>query len=975
MSFFKSNKTNTTATENNATEETTNNGGGLLTTFAIAGGTILGITAAVVGGTKAYKKFHHSDDEIIDSSDDDLDEDFEDDDDFIEVPVDETPVENFNEVETEETNESAPVDADEAKTEETNNETPAEDEKPSATSLVNQLEKEASVFEKEMVLPFEVKTAIEQMDFLMGRIAQCHRTIGDNAHIEVAVRKLQNGVKDFWLDIDSKLIMHTNELDSLGVIEDLYGSDIDMIDRAYFDMKYINKSNLVLGAKDAALQMFHRLVRIADKMSKKTDTKHVGETQTTAFDVFKDGHKETNKVEGETKTSTKKVTGETKNVTKSGKKQTKTKASKTVDVINQFAETTCEELVKSSLKSLGSLDYILNVNDQKPCEWLHEVAKYVDSNIGCLLKTNHKTEAYKLINIASRDIENAIFEIKDYMIAVISAASTIEELDDAKESVAALSDSVKLTNIKIGQASLNRINDVKTSLNNMYAQLKSAGETKTSTKKVIGETKTVTKESPSETQIGNSTVISDDGETVTLKASVSEESIQNVKDVIGIVSRIPNREHPELNDMAYFTRVIGERIHGITEPEATFVAYDEASNSNKFMDACVEICTMIGEGICNLANSDNDPVSSMAWINRCSDELVASGIIDNTYNPSKYKAAILKARDEVTDVLSKRVTPEIMSKHNRGAKKEVSNENQVDATKVTGETKTVTNGKLIDEINTYVHEINIMAFKDFTMVSTDSFIEKLHKIDECISLLDNSEPSKAIKRNAYENINITVRLFCTSKLGDIDACTDRNDIAELCADVRAMLSLNLTNVELNDTTLNAINNAITSAKDKKDKVDEIVAKNETQDLAEASDETQADVKSSDETQAEDTLTFTMSEKIKEVVQQSDETAATAEPETESQAPMSPEASSLALKLQEVGELMRAKKWSDASEFYKTQLTPYLADDGLSKELREEIMSIKTKATNMLMSQKQLDAKQKAASAKASKKGGKKRRRH
>ena len=798
----KNNTTNATVNTTEETQETANNGGGLFKGACIAVGTLVGITAAVIGGPKLYKHFHHDEDEIIDSDDDFEEEGFdEDDDDFIEVPVDETPVENFNEVETEETNESAPVDAEEAKTEETKNETLAEDEKPSATSLVNQLEKEASVFEKEMVLPFEVKTAIEQMDFLMGRIAQCHRTIGDNAHIEVAVRKLQNGVKDFWLDIDSKLIMHTNELDSLGVIEDLYGSDIDMIDRAYFDMKYINKSNLVLGAKDAALQMFHRLVRIADKMSKKVSTKpSVGENQTTenCFDAFKDGHKESNKVERETKSSTKKVTG---------------------------------------------------------------------------------------------------------------------------------------------------------------------------------ETKTVTKESPSETQIGNSEVISDDGETVTLKASVSEESIQNVKDVIGIVSRIPNREHPELNDMAYFTRVIGERIHGITEPEATFVAYDEASNSNKFMDACVEICTMIGEGICNLANSDNDPVSSMAWINRCSDELVASGIIDNTYDPSKYKAAILKARDEATDVLSKRVTPEIMSKHNRGAKKEVSNENQVDATKVTGETKTVTNGKLIDEINTYVHEINIMAFKDFTMVSTDSFIEKLHKIDECISLLDNSEPSKAIKRNAYENINITVRLFCTSKLEDINACASRIDIVDLCADVRAMLSLNLTNVELNDTTLNAINNAITSAKDKKDKVDEIVAKNETQDLAEASDETQADVKSSDETQAEDTLTYTMSEKIQEVVQQSDETAATKEPETESRAPMSPEASSLALKLQEVGELMRAEKWSEASEFYKTQLTPYLADDGLSKELRDEIMGIKTKATNMLMSQKQLEAKQKAASAKASKKGGKKRRRH
>ena len=119
----------------------------------------------------------------------------------------------------------------------------------------------------------------------------------------------------------------------------------------------------------------------------------------------------------------------------------------------------------------------------------------------------------------------------------------------------------------------------------------------------------------------------------------------------------------------------------------------------------------------------------------------------------------------------------------------------------------------------------------------------------------------------------------------------------------------------------------------------------------------------------------MSEKIQEAVQQSDETAATAAPEPDSQAPMSPEASSLAAKLQEVGALMRAEKWSEAAEFYKTQLTPYLADDGLTKELRNEIMGIKTKATNMLMSQKQLEAKQKAASAKASKKASKKRRHH
>lgn len=470
------------------------------------------------------------------------------------------------------------------------------------------------------------------------------------------------------------------------------------------------------------------------------------------------------------------------------------------------------------------------------------------------------------------------------------------------------------------------------------------------------ETQAEEKKSAGETKIGNSTVVSDDGETVTLTASVSQESIDNVNEVINIVSKIPNRENPELNDMAYFIRVIGGRIHGIKEPEATFIAYDEASNSNKFIDACTDVCTLVGKAICNLANSGKNPLTSMQWIDRCTNELVASGIIDNTYNPNKYRSAILKAHNEAMDKLSKLV----------------SNENQVDTDKVTGETNTVTNDKLIDEINTYVHAINVMAFKDFTMISTDSFVEKIHKIDECISLLNNSEPSKAIKRNAYKNINITVRLFCTSKLEDINACASRIDIVDLCADVRAMLSLNLTNVEINETTMNAINNAITSAQNK---ADEIAAKYETKDLVKTSDETQADASSSNENQVEEPLTYTMSEKIQEAVtdQQSDETAATAEPESSSQAPMSPEASNLAAKLQEVGALMRAEKWSDAAEFYKTQLTPYLADDGLTKELREEIMSIKTKATNMLMSQKQLEAKQKAASAKASKKSNKRRR--
>lgn len=857
MSFFKSNKNTTATTETTTTaNQETGNNGGLLKGIAIGVGTLAGIGAAYFGH-KVYKSHHVVADEnnLEDANVDDenFDEFFEDEDDVEEVTEDNETVESFNEVETEETENTAPVEdeaseaeehenpepakAEEAKTEENKNETPAEDEKPSAESLVDQLEKEASVFEKEMVLPIEVKTGIEQMDFLMGRIAQCRRTIGDNARISVALRKMQNGVKDFWLGINAKLTRQASELESLDVIEDLFGADMDMVDRAYFDMQYINKSTLVLGTKDATVQLFNRLVRVADKMSKKSSTKSTGETQTVenafdafkeghkesnkvdgetktstkpsvgenqttenCFDAFKEGHKETNKVEGETKTSTKKVTGETKTVTKSGKKQTKSKASKNVDAadqaINQFIETGCEEMVKSSLKSLASLDYVLDVKDQKPCEWLHEVAKHVDSNIDGLLKTNHATEAFKLTKAAKRDIEYAVSEVAEYMIIVISNAATVEDLDNIKASVAALSDSIKLNHIKVYQATINRINDVKTSLNNMYAQIKTVVETKTA-EPVVDEKQATTKEVPSETKIGNSEVLSDDGETVTLKASVSEDSVQNVIDVIDIVSKIPNREHPENNDMPYFIRVIGGRIHGIKEPEATFVVYDEVTKSNKFMDACVDVCDMAGKAICNLANSGKNPLASMQWIDRCTNELVASGIIDNTYDPNTYRTAILKAHKEAIDALSKLVS---------------------------GETKT-------------------------------------------------------------------------------------------------------------------------------------------------------DDKSSGETKTEETLTYTMSDKIQEAVQQSDETAATTEPESKTHVLMSPEASEMARKLQEAGELIRAKKWSDASEFYKTQLTPYLADDKLTDELREEIMSIKTMATNMLMSQKQLEAKQKAASAKASKKKSSKRRRH
>lgn len=468
----------------------------------------------------------------------------------------------------------------------------------------------------------------------------------------------------------------------------------------------------------------------------------------------------------------------------------------------------------------------------------------------------------------------------------------------------------------------------------------SAGETQTA-KNTEGETKTSADELPNETQVGNSTVVGDDGETVTLKAMVSQESIDNVNDVINIVSKIPNRENPELNDMAYFIRVIGSRIHGITEPEATFVTYDEASNSNKFIDACTDICSMTGKAICNLANSGKNPLASMQWIDGCKNELIASGIIDNTYDPNAYRSTILKAHGEAMDKLSKMVL----------------NETQVNTTKVTE-----SNNEIIDKINTIMGEMNPMVANDFKGLAPEKFIEKIRAIDELIGRLDKSKRSKSMINIANTNTNIAISMFCDAKCAEIDACDDRIKIVDLSADVQLIATLNLSNIVLTNTTATAINKVVNASHNR---ANEIASKHENQGLE----------KSSDENQAEESLTYTMSEKIQEAVQQSDETAATAAPEPESQAPMSPEASSLALKLQEVGALMRAEKWSDAAEFYKTQLTPYLADDGLSKELRDEIMGIKTKATNMLMSQKQLEAKQKAASAKASKKASKNRRRH
>lgn len=808
--------TNTTATE---TTETTNNNGGLLKGIAIGVGTLAGIGLAAFGGKKAYNHFHVKDENRIDVVTDD------------ETPAEnaedttnETTVESFNEVEPEETENTAPVEteteetkdsetakAEEAKADVTKNVAPA---KAEATKETPTMRFERLLGEAVSGIPYDKPESVDLAFYIRCIGGYLHEInmdeAGNTGRFVIAEQCLA------MTDLVSRAIIHigSTNISDLDEYRGVYG-DIKRLQQEFKASKimdFTQKPELCKEKFEETLNMVAQNLKLTKEILKMKEAKpatsktSAGETQTVenAFDAFKEGHRESNKVDGETKTSTKKVTGETKTVTNaSSKKQTKTKASKTVDAlsaINQFAETSCEEMVKSSLKSLASLDYVLDVKDQKPCEWLHEVAKHVDSNIDGLLKTNHATEAFKLIKVAKRDIEYAVSEVVEYMIIVISNAATVEDLDNIKTSVAALSDSIKLNHIKVYQATINRINDVKRSLNNMYTQIKTAGETKTA-EPVVDETQTI-KEVPSETKIGHSTVISDDGETVTLKASVPEDSVQNVMDVIDIVSKIPNRENPEKTDMPYYIRVIGGRISGITEPEATFLAYNDKTKSNDFIDACVSLCNMVGTGICNLADQKSNPIGSLGWINRSYDELIASGVIDNTYNPQAMRDVLTKARNEATRVLA--------------------------------------------------------------------------------------------------------------------------------------------------------------------------------DMVKKSNETQDEANSSGETKTEETLTYTMSDKIQEAVQQSDETAATTEPESKTHVLMSPEASEMARKLQEAGELIRAKKWSDASEFYKTQLTPYLADDKLTDELREEIMSIKTMATNMLMSQKQLEAKQKAAAAKASKKSSKKnkqRRRH
>lgn len=932
MSFFKSNKTNTTAatTETTATEENTNKGGGLLTTLAVAGGTIAGITAAVLCGTKAYKHFH-SDEEIIDS-DDDFDEFFEDED------VNESPVEDFKEVDTEVTENNETVKAEEAKTEETkkscwdafkdpkeaapaeaeateNNESvkaeEAKTEKPvnpepskkEAAPLVEKMGEYLKVFDAKMFNPLEIKLAINHIDELAGKIAGCHRTIGDNCKIETFINKLNKGLEAFWVDMYGEIIEYKSRNED---VQAIFDDPIRMVDYAYNNMHYINRNTTVVDASAETIKLYKGLVEKAEK-PEEINKPSAGENQTAenCFDVFKDVHNESNKVEGETKTSTKSSDENQKLIDS---------IELVMDEIPVLHPERCD--LKYLIRCMGGYIHKLN-KDSLNKEELNQLRGY------CADMTSHVNKAIRNI---SRDkitdvdgIHSALGDIK--MIADEFVASGILEYTYTPNVE-------KRTFNNRYKAACERLSDAKKKMTASTTKTakKASNETHADVPEVTTDENQTVEESPSETQIGNSTVISDDGETVTLTAEVSQESINNVNDVINIVSVIPDREHPETNDLPYFIRVIGGRIRGIKEPEATFVAYDDASKSNKFMDACVDICDMAGKAICNLANSGKNPLASMQWIDRCTNELVASGIIDNTYDPVTYRAAILKAHKESMDVLSKLVS---------------------------GETKTDTNDNVIDKIDTVLNELGSMTDKHFENVSVDTLVAKMLEVNNALPELDGSNRSKATKRIAENKINITISAFCKLRQDEANTCEDITKVPMLISDVNRMKTVTLSNVEITNITMIAINKAFSAACNKAEELGT----------------------SSGETQTEKSLTYTMSEKIQEAVQQSDETAATVAPEPDSQAPMSPEASSLALKLQEVGALMRAEKWSEAAEFYKTQLTPYLADDGLSKELRNEIMSIKTKATNMLMSQKQLEAKQKSASAKASKKGGKKRRRH
>lgn len=762
MSFFKANTTTTNATTNEANQETGNNNGGLLKGIAIGVGTLAGIGAAYFGH-KVYKSHH-----IVSDESNLEDVNVDDEEGSENVTENNETVESFNEVETDETNESAPVETEEAKTEETVNEAPV-DEHSETEELVSQLTEEASKCAS-IKTASSLISSIKKMDETVGSVAGMYRTIGDNAKIDSAIAELYKAFNSYWNNLDTKI----SNCDKESFVA--CASEIDDVNNAWWDMQYIQMNRLATETMSYVINKYAHMERVAKRKEQKATL--AAETQAAQ------------KSSDETQSEEKKSAGETK----------------TTDTRNIEA-TAKESVAKESLeKRLGNLIRLQKSNDADADKQIMRDIAMVDFNVETLRKLAvsdiHDIETVACrcgslaidhyIKHASSVIKNTNLDNQKSLINIRASLMTIKSVVDTLENI------VIYPKTRVHLEKVIRFADVR---ENELFQIK-LEKTMSTENKVVDETQATTKEVPSETKIGNSTVISDDGETVTLKASVPEDSVQNVMDVIDIVSKIPNKEDPEKNDMPYFIRVIGGRIAGITEPEATFLAYNDKTKSNDFIDACVSLCNMVGTGICNLADQKSNPIASLGWINRSYDELIASGVIDNTYNPQAMRDVLTKARNEATRVLA--------------------------------------------------------------------------------------------------------------------------------------------------------------------------------DMVKKSDETKTDDKSSGETKTEETLTYTMSEKIQEAVQQSDETAATTEPESNNQAPMSPEASSLAAKLQEVGELMRAEKWSDAAEFYKTQLTPYLADDGLTKELREEIMSIKTKATNMMMTQKQLEAKKKAASSKASKKSSKKnikRRRH
>ena len=756
MSFFKSNTTTTTnATTATETTETTNNGG-ILKGVAIAVGTVAGIGLAAFGGKKAYNHFHVKDEnnmEDVTVNDNETPAE------NAEDTTNETTVESFNEVDTEEPANEAHVEAEEAKTEETNNEAPV-DEHSETEELVNQLTEEASKCAS-IETASSLISSIKKMDEMVGFVVSMYRTIGDNAKIDSAITELYKAFNSYWNNLDTKISNCDKETFAK------CASEIDDVNNAWWDMQYIQMNRIATETMSYVINKYAHMERVAKRKEEKAAL--AAETQA-AQKSSDETQAEVKKVVDE-KQATTKISGETKTEVKMSIEEevAREKLEEKMNILKRLQTADYADADKMLMLAISMVDYSIGTIRALKVSDISAIETIANRNASLALD-KYLSKRVKDINSVTAETHKTLIVITAELMTVKGVCDKCEELHIYSKTRVRLEKTLELSK--------------KRDKHLFQKKVKEAMKTR-----VVDETQATTEEVPSETQIGNSTVISDDGETVTLKVSASEDSVQNVMDVIDIVSKIPNRENPEKTDMPYYIRVIGGRIAGITEPEATFLAYNDKTKSNDFIDACVSLCNMVGNGICNLADQKSNPIGSLGWINRSYDELIASGVIDNTYNPQAMRDALTKARNNATRVLSNMV------------------------------------------------------------------------------------------------------------------------------------------------------------------------------------------KKSEEPETEETLTYTMSEKIQKAVQQSDETAATTEPESNNQAPMSPEASSLAAKLQEVGELMRAEKWSDAAEFYKTQLTPYLADDGLTKELREEIMSIKTKATNMLMSQKQLEAKKKAASAKATKKKSSKRRRH